>query len=186
MMKYIKLICVIGTILMPVTVFAQGQVKRSTTTRTSPPLPKTNSTTHTGKVKVTKNILFEVGDYYNILGKKGVVYKVTGDKLHGQFFRIERTEYTWDESYQMAKEAGGRLASYKDMQLIGRNYDMLDDAARKYLPYSLSQLGAVWISDKRNESIFFNKEDKIGEKLPDYPGGINEFELLYPVFVFDF
>ena len=182
----IRFICMVCTMLLPVMVLAQGQVNRRSTTRTASPTSKTNIITHTQTGKIAKSTLFEVGDYYNNGGKKGVVYKVTGDKLHGQFFRIERTEYTWDESYKMAMEAGGRLGSYKDMQLIGRNYDMLDVAARNHLPYSLSQISAVWISDKRNESIFFNKEDNIGDGLPEYPGGINEFKLLYPVFVFDF
>ena len=137
--------------------------------------------------EAAKSILFKVGDYYKISGKQGVVYNVTGDKLHGKFFRIEWTEYTWDESCRMAKKAGGRLASYKDLQLIGKNFGILDDAVKKHLTHSLSQLGAVWVSDERNKSIFFCEVDKIeGEELPGYPGGVNEFELLYPVFVFDF
>lgn len=125
---------------------------------------------------------FEVGSFYNLNGKKGIVCKVSGDKLHGQYFTIEKM-HTWNESYKMAEEAGGRLASYEDMKLIGRNFDLLDDAAKKNLPYSLSQLGAVWISDASEHSIYFNKEDEIEG---GYPGGIGEFELLNPVFVFEF
>ena len=96
-------------------------------------------------------------------------------------------EYTWNDSHKMAEKAGGRLASYKDMQLIGLNFDLLDAAARNYLPYSLSQLGAICVSDESNNSIYFNKEDELVEgELLDYPGGIGKFELLNPVFVFDF
>lgn len=126
---------------------------------------------------------FEVGSYYNLNGEKGIVCKVSGDKLHGQYFTIEKM-HTWNESYKMAEEAGGRLASYEDMRLIGRNFDLLDAAAKKNLPYSLSQLGAVWISDASEHSIYFNKEDEI--EGGHYPMGVHEFELLNPIFVFEF
>ena len=36
-MKYIKIFCVFCMMFLPVMVFAQGQIKRSSTTRTPPP-----------------------------------------------------------------------------------------------------------------------------------------------------
>ncbi len=72
---------------------------------------------------------YNVGDYYNVDGKKGVVFEVSEDGKHGKIISDELVSEatTWYKAMEWGKQLkdGWYLPSYEEMQVLLKSWEIV-------------------------------------------------------------
>ena len=122
-----------------------GLKKKPGTQQTQQTQQTQRAVSHTQQEKVWK-----IGDYYDVDGKRGVVFAVTPDGKHGKILSLTKTSANWDAAKSWCRNLGNgwRLASKDELIVMYRHKRTLNSilqAVGDVFGYN----GCYWTLDER-------------------------------------
>ena len=100
-----------------------------------------------------KVVLYSVGDYYNVNGVKGVVYKVTKNGEKGMIVSLDQKKDVWANSANQSVKtsAFNEDNGMKNMDSIKKNFKIADFPAFKWCDDKNGQGVKGWYLPSKNE-----------------------------------